>query len=319
VNDAGITQTAADKVWNTSTRALTDKAGFSLSASGVDAVWDEDTTGHNNGGSYAEVLETRGTSNLNSSDNIGINWNNIENEDAFHYFNQTSFLAVDSNRTENQETDPDTLANHVWIWPNRTLTTGEGTGASQVTITTKQTSDSAEVCGVQVQVLNLSQTSTLGLLSTNSSGKATFALDNDTLLVRMYKPGWIFNVPETLKVSGSTDTVYFADLFDPGSPPSADLCRVYGWIRDIQNLPLSGAKIEAAVKTVPLKYQGVIISPYFRSTSTDSDGYWHLDLYPNSDLYPYNTEYEFLIYGDNGTILRLKKAVPEQSSWELSF
>lgn len=319
VNDVGITQTGADKVWNTSTRTLTDKAGFTLSASGIDDIWDEDTTGHNTSGSYGEVLETRGTSNLIGSDNIGINWSDIENEDAFHYFSQTSFLAVDSNRTESQEFCPDTLANHVWIWPNRTLTSGAGTGANQVTVITKQISDSVEICGAQVQVLNLSQTSTLGVLSTNASGKVTFALDNDTLLVRMYKPGWIFDVPETLVVSGNTDTIYYADPFDPGSPPSADLCRVYGWIKDIQNLPLSGAKIEAGIKIVPLKYQGVIISPYFRSTSTDSEGYWYLDLYPNSNLYPDNTEYEFLIYSTKGTILRLKTSVPDQSSWELSF
>ncbi len=250
---------------------------------------------------------------------MGINWNDIENEDAFHYFSQTSFLAVDSNRTEKEELDPDSVANHVWIWSNRTLTSGAGTGASQVSIITKQSSDSAEICGAQVQILNLTQTSTLGLLSTDASGKAAFALDNDTLLVRMYKPGWIFNVPETLIVSGNTDTIYYADPFDPGSPPSADLCRVYGWIKDIQNLPLSGAKIEASIKAVPLRYQGVVISPYFKSATTDSDGYWYLDLYPNSILSPDATQYEFLIYSTQGTILRLKAVVPEQSSWGLSF
>lgn len=40
-NDVGITQAGADKVWGTAARALTDKAGFSLSAAGVDAVLDE--------------------------------------------------------------------------------------------------------------------------------------------------------------------------------------------------------------------------------------------------------------------------------------
>lgn len=40
-NDVGITQAGADKAWGTAARALTDKAGFSLSAAGVDAVLDE--------------------------------------------------------------------------------------------------------------------------------------------------------------------------------------------------------------------------------------------------------------------------------------
>lgn len=33
-------QAAADKVWSTAARALTDKAGFALSAAGVQAIWD---------------------------------------------------------------------------------------------------------------------------------------------------------------------------------------------------------------------------------------------------------------------------------------
>ena len=296
-----------------------DKQGYSLSSSGVDAIWDEDTTGHNASGSYGEVLESRGTSDLSASDNIGINWSDVENENASHYFNQTSFLAVDSVRTEGDGLDPDSVANHVWIWPDRTLTSGSGGGVHQVSIFTKQSSDSAEISGASVQILNLTQASTLGFLSTNASGKAVFALDSDTFLVRMSKPGWIFNVPETLIVTGNTDTIYYADIFNPGSPPSAELCRVYGWVKDIQNLALSEVKIEASIQTIPLKYQGVIISPYFRSTSTDSEGYWNLDLYPNSVLFPDTTQYEFLIYSTKGTILRLKATVPDQSSWELSF
>lgn len=37
-------QAAADKVWSTGTRALTDKAGFSLSAAGIQGIWDILTT-----------------------------------------------------------------------------------------------------------------------------------------------------------------------------------------------------------------------------------------------------------------------------------
>ena len=40
-NDVGITQAGADKVWSTAARALTDKAGFALSAAGIDAIIDE--------------------------------------------------------------------------------------------------------------------------------------------------------------------------------------------------------------------------------------------------------------------------------------
>jgi hypothetical protein len=41
-----VPQAQADKVWGTATRALTDKAGFSLSAAGIDDIFDEVITGH---------------------------------------------------------------------------------------------------------------------------------------------------------------------------------------------------------------------------------------------------------------------------------
>ena len=40
-NDVGITQAGADKAWGTAARALTDKANFTLSAVGIDAIIDE--------------------------------------------------------------------------------------------------------------------------------------------------------------------------------------------------------------------------------------------------------------------------------------
>lgn len=40
VDSAQFTQAAADKVWSSTTRSITDKSGFSLSSSGIDAIWD---------------------------------------------------------------------------------------------------------------------------------------------------------------------------------------------------------------------------------------------------------------------------------------
>ena len=57
LGDVGITQAGADKVWSTTTRALTDKAGFSLSAAGVDAIWDEARTGHTTAGTFGYYLD----------------------------------------------------------------------------------------------------------------------------------------------------------------------------------------------------------------------------------------------------------------------
>jgi hypothetical protein len=82
---------------------------------------------------------------------------------------------------------------------------------------------------------------------------------------------------------------------------------------------VTSVTVEAKISTTPLRYQSVLISPYYKTTNTDSDGYWYLDLYPNSILTPSNTQYDFTIYIPYGTILKLKTSVPEQSSWGLGW
>ncbi|MDH4223139.1 MAG: hypothetical protein OEV55_06310, partial [candidate division Zixibacteria bacterium] len=47
--------------------------------------------------------------------------------------------------TGGSATNPDTIANHVWIWGTRTLTSGSGSGTNQVTVYTFQSSDSTPI------------------------------------------------------------------------------------------------------------------------------------------------------------------------------
>ncbi len=210
-------------------------------------------------------------------------------------------------------------AYYIWNYSTRTLTSGAGAGANQVIIRCKQSSDSSSVAFAQIQIMDSTETSTIGLLTSDSQGRGFFALDNGVYCVRLYKPGWQFTVPVTLMVDGEEDTTYYADAFDPGEPPQASLCRVYGWVYDINDRPMEGTKIEANIKTVPLRYQNVVISPYYKSTVTDDDGFWYLDLYPNSVLSPSDTKYIFHIFSSSGTILRLQTEVPDQASWGLQW
>jgi hypothetical protein len=306
----------------------------------------------------AEVLDKTGYSLTNdymtkgdSSLFMRTDWANIKNPTTLQNFTQTRFHFVDSlgeeltltsvdsvrkvyivdslDQTVSAEVDTSQIktmnennlwgANYTWSYSTRTLTSGAGSGANSVVIRCKQSSDSSNIALAQIQVLDLVENSTIGLLTSDSQGRGFFALDNGIYCVRMYKPGWQFTVPETLDVNGNEDTIYYADAFDPGSPPQASLCRVYGWIYDVNNLPVVGAKIEASIQTIPLRYQNIIISPYYRSITSDDEGYWYLDLYPNLVLNPSDTKYIFFIYSPAGTILRLETTVPDQGSWELQW
>jgi len=257
-------------------------------------------------------------------------WNNVKNQDAAVNFNHTHLAYVDTvdsinealidtSQIKNMNDNNQWGASSVWNYSVRTLTSGAGSGANGVVIRCKSSADHSLVALTQIQVLDSTESSTIGLLTSDSQGRGFFALDNGTYCVRLYKPGWQFTVPETLKVNGNEDTSYYASVFDAGTPPLPNLCRVYGWIYDIKNEPVVGAKVEASLRKIPLRYQNVIISPYYRSSVTDDDGYWYLDLYPNSFLNPSGTTYNFNLFSPSGTILKLEIEVPDQGSWELQW
>jgi hypothetical protein len=82
---------------------------------------------------------------------------------------------------------------------------------------------------------------------------------------------------------------------------------------------IEGATVAGNVRQSPLRYGSVIISPYFRSTVTDTSGYWYLDLIPSSELDPSTTAYTFSVYYQTGAIAVKQTEVPDLASWELSW
>ncbi len=53
----GFSTHAAADIWTVMTRAITDKAGFSLSAAGLDSIWDEMQLGHTTAGTFGKYLD----------------------------------------------------------------------------------------------------------------------------------------------------------------------------------------------------------------------------------------------------------------------
>lgn len=196
-----------------------------------------------------------------------------------------------------------------------------GTGSNSVIVRCKSSADSSVIPSANIQILDSTESSTVGLLTSDSQGRGFFALDNGTYCVRMSKPGgWQFTVPETLKVDGNEDTTYYADVFNPGSPPSAEYCLVYGWV-DTLGLPVDGANIVASIDYYPLTYDTTLLAnPYAQFTTTDSTGYWKLNLYINSLLTPATTKYQIWIYIPQGNLFHSDTVVvPNQPSWELPY
>ena len=193
-----------------------------------------------------------------------------------------------------------------------------GAGSHAVTVNVKQ--GAVPIARVQVQAVDSStQLATQAIGNTDANGVIKFNLNSGFYFVRLFKPGYLFTAPETLLVSGAITKNYSGSLFDPGTPSSPSLCRVYGWIYGLSADSLAGVTVMAEVKTSPLKAGLIVISPYLKASTTNSSGYWYLDLYPNSSLTPPSTKYEFTIYLNSAPIAKRTVIVPNQSTWQFTW
>lgn len=175
-------------------------------------------------------------------------------------------------------------------------------GSNTITITLKRDSDSTAIIGGTVQVKTDGTFYYIG--DTDNNGMVSFLSDNDTLFVYVDAHPITFTTPETLRIDGNEDVTYYGTPFDPGSPASANLCRVYGWVKDINDNLIVGAKVEMSITSGPVRYGNVPISRYIKTTTTNSSGYWYLNVYRTADLTPATTKYRVYIYIPSGEVAR---------------
>ena len=169
--------------------------------------------------------------------------------------------------------------------------------------------------GVNVVIRNPEQSALIALGKSGSDGHAGFNLNADSLLVICYAPGYIFDSFDTVVIDGpGSDTVY-GYRFDPGEPSIPSLCRLYGFVYGISGTPEVGTEITAWLPAGVTRAGAGMISPFKVETTSDSIGYFYLDLIPNSMLKPDTTRYEITVSRTDGTIFRERVIVPSQPSW----
>lgn len=198
---------------------------------------------------------------------------------------------------------------------------GGGSGAYACTLYVLENSTEAAISGAFVRALNQSESATAAVGETDSNGRLLFSLDAAEYHLLVTANGYQFeSLPDTLTVTtgGANDTLW-ATRFDPGAPAEPGLCRVYGFVFSLGSEGLEGVTITASVLTTPLRWGNVVVSPYSLSTLTNENGYWELDLIPNSSLIPENTVYDFTMYDQTGTLLRKQFAVPDSVSCQFRW
>jgi len=243
--------------------------------------------------------------------------------------------AVDSNRTElGGAADSTSIARWVWNTPqgNHTVagTFGKyldaevsgisgGAGAYSYTLVAFDSSLGQPVPQVDIAVRNISQSALIGIGRTDSEGEVSFNLDADSFAVIATAAGYLFDPCDTIVVSGTGVETIHGDQFDPGAPSSPFLCRVYGYVYNLSGVPEAGASVTAHLPSGVAQLANGIVSPFSISTTTDSTGYFFLDLIPSDSLTPAGVKYEFTISRTDGTILRQRLAVPDSTQWKLTW
>ncbi|MDD4052780.1 MAG: carboxypeptidase-like regulatory domain-containing protein [candidate division Zixibacteria bacterium] len=194
-----------------------------------------------------------------------------------------------------------------------------GNRSYPVTIVAIDLGDGDVIPGSELTIRNLELTALLALGHTDVGGKADFNLDTGRYIVSTTAPGYLFSAFDTISVTGGGGDTIRGHHFDPGTPSAPGLCRVYGFVYDVGGEPVEGVTVEAQLTGGGARHEGVIISPYRVTASSDSTGYFSLDLIPSSSLVPGDTKYLISATYLAGTILKKKIHVPEITSWQMSW
>jgi hypothetical protein len=195
-----------------------------------------------------------------------------------------------------------------------------GGGTEPETIMVKSLVDSSAIQGAKITIRTLDQSTTRvpGIL-TDNLGRRQVELEPGSYVLVVTANNYC-QVIDTISVlnGGGMATVYLA-MFDPGNPPTPNLCRVYGWISDLCGENVNGVEICAEIpeKYQPAKYSGVFVAPYMASCFSDSLGYWAMDLIPNELLSRSDSKYLFTIKYHSGVIYRVELPVPRLTNWQL--
>ena len=230
--------------------------------------------------------------------------------------------------------DSATLAGWVWNTPQSNHTTagtfgkyldveissiGSGSGAFSYQLVTYDSTTSQVIPGTNLAVRNINQSALIATGKSDLLGSETFNLDADSFIIVATSPGYIYQTFDTLIVTGAGIDTVFGDQFDPGSPVLPALCRVYGYLYSVSAVPEKDAVVRAFLPAGVAQSGNLIISPFMVTTTSDSSGYFFLDLIRSDSLVPAATQYDLIIERSDGTIVHKRITVPDSTSWQLDW
>ena len=220
----------------------------------------------------------------------------IKNKDGARTFDQItdSLEAISDNGLS--VTNLGDIADAVWTEPSSGYLSepttmgymvnqgGISQGNNTISILTNDIGTSLPIPDTFVKITDENNILTIAKGYTNSSGIFTTGLDDGDYNVILRKALVEFIVPETLTVSGSGTHTYEGSGFSPSNPSSSGTCVVYGWVIDISGAVVKNAKIKATETIAERFNDSNKIVKVTKTVSSNSSGYFELELLRSSNL-----------------------------------
>ncbi|MCK5606856.1 hypothetical protein KAR91_33445 [Candidatus Pacearchaeota archaeon] len=220
----------------------------------------------------------------------------IKNKDGARTFDQATDSLEAISDTGLDATNLVDIADAVWTQPSSgyyaddttmgymLITGGGGPGANVANILVNDIDTGLPIPDTFVKVTDATNILTIAKGYTNSSGIFPAGLDDGDYNVILRKAFTDFTVPETLTVAGSGTHTYEGSGFSAANPSASGTCVVYGWVTDIGGSPVKNAKIKAT-ETIDSRFNDSNkIVKVTKTASSDSGGYFELELLRSSNL-----------------------------------
>ena len=279
---------AAD-IWTSATRTL--------SVTGIDAFWDEDTTGHGTASSFAVMLKDTGVyqgaaAGITATEISDSVWNKAQSAyttvGTFGYNLDTTISSVDAS--------------------------GSGAYAFNVVVVDSGAATDSVIPDARVYVNNQSQSATPYQAITNNNGIAAFQINAGTWVRFTTEPGFATNLDTFTNSGSATETLYV--YRDAGSRTT-----VAFELNKPNGDPYGSAKININLVSVNdsiLRIGDTIVvsdANYEIFATANSEGLASINLDPNSDYTNDSTYYRCVIRDRHNRLIvdRFKCRVPDTS------
>ncbi len=154
------------------------------------------------------------------------------------------------------------------------------------------------IVGATIYVRNSARTITMATGASDALGQFVCYVGAGTYYVTCAVNGYTFSEATMVVTAAGTTTIY-GTAFSPAAPASAELCAVYGWIKDAKGTAISGAVVTANLESSTAYFHDTTNGEYVRpsavTATSNALGYFEIQLYRSVELTPTGATYRIRI------------------------